>query len=645
MTTVSGNNYTYVGTDLVNCIGGLIQRTGITANSTDTLPTATDIITSFTGENSSLNIGQSLSFAIFNNSTFNITLNQNTGITFVGTTSDDILPQGVRTYTVIQTAVSTAVIYIVGNSPLNPDISNTLYLTNSNIFVGNSSNIAIGVAMSGDATIANNGAITLANTSVTPASYTLSNITVDSKGRITSASNTTPQALTKTDDTNVTLTLGGTPSTALLQASSITVGWTGTLSGARGGTGIANTGRTITIGGNFTTTDAVTIGETTTTGQLYFTSTANNLTGLAKTNSAVLVSNSTGTPSWSSTMTNGQVIIGSTGATPVAATLTAGSGISITPGAGTITITATGGGGGAPGGLNTQLQYNNAGSFGGISTLTTDGTNITLASGNFTASGTSIISTTNTTGSSGPTSGSIVTSGGIGVTKNIVLGVGTGLSSATETGITFGPGQQNDFSIGSSAPVYGWIDLPLPLTSRNTGTFAPTYSIWNGGTAGTTGMYAYEFIGTGSTIKELFAEVHIPHDYTPGTGVYFHVHTLHNTAVPSGNFTIFFNYTYAGPPSNGLVYKAFNPTTTTTSVTVAAGQQYAHQIVEIASPVLSSSLEVDGVILLRIYRNPADATDNFTGSVWILFADCHINVSKFSTLYRSKQQASNSFYV
>jgi hypothetical protein len=43
----------------------------------------------------------------------------------------------------------------------------------------------------------------------------------------------TPQALTKTDDTNVTLTLGGSPSTALLAATSITVGWTGTLADAR----------------------------------------------------------------------------------------------------------------------------------------------------------------------------------------------------------------------------------------------------------------------------------------------------------------------------------------------------------------------------------------------------------------------------
>ena len=44
-------------------------------------------------------------------------------------------------------------------------------------------------AMSGDATIASGGALTLANSGVTAASYTSTNLTVDAKGRITSASN------------------------------------------------------------------------------------------------------------------------------------------------------------------------------------------------------------------------------------------------------------------------------------------------------------------------------------------------------------------------------------------------------------------------------------------------------------------------
>lgn len=42
-------------------------------------------------------------------------------------------------------------------------------------------------------------------------------------------------------------------------------------------------------------------------------------------------------------LTDGQILIGSTGNDPVAASLTAGAGISITPGAGSVSIAATGG--------------------------------------------------------------------------------------------------------------------------------------------------------------------------------------------------------------------------------------------------------------------------------------------------------------
>jgi len=50
----------------------------------------------------------------------------------------------------------------------------------------------------------------------------------------------TGSALSRVDDTNVTLTLGGSPLTALLAATSLTLGWTGTLGVARGGTNIAS---------------------------------------------------------------------------------------------------------------------------------------------------------------------------------------------------------------------------------------------------------------------------------------------------------------------------------------------------------------------------------------------------------------------
>jgi hypothetical protein len=48
------------------------------------------------------------------------------------------------------------------------------------------------------------------------------------------------EALTKTDDTNITLTLGGTPATALAKPVSMTLGWTGQLAVSRGGTGASS---------------------------------------------------------------------------------------------------------------------------------------------------------------------------------------------------------------------------------------------------------------------------------------------------------------------------------------------------------------------------------------------------------------------
>jgi hypothetical protein len=56
--------------------------------------------------------------------------------------------------------------------------------------------------------------------------------------------------LTKTDDTNVTLTLGGSPNVALLNSASVTAGWTGTLSVARGGTGASTAAAARTSLGN-----------------------------------------------------------------------------------------------------------------------------------------------------------------------------------------------------------------------------------------------------------------------------------------------------------------------------------------------------------------------------------------------------------
>lgn len=82
---------------------------------------------------------------------------------------------------------------------------------------------------------------------------------------------------------------------------------------------------------------------TTTINRLLYSSANNVVSEVATANSAVLVTTSAGVPGYTSTMTNGQLVIGSTGNTPTVATLTAGTGIAITNGAGSISIATTGG--------------------------------------------------------------------------------------------------------------------------------------------------------------------------------------------------------------------------------------------------------------------------------------------------------------
>ena len=64
---------------------------------------------------------------------------------------------------------------------------------------------------------------------------------ITSTGGATPTIGVTAAALDKVDDTNVTMTLSGSPSTALIAATTMGLGWTGQLAVSRGGTGAATT--------------------------------------------------------------------------------------------------------------------------------------------------------------------------------------------------------------------------------------------------------------------------------------------------------------------------------------------------------------------------------------------------------------------
>jgi hypothetical protein len=88
----------------------------------------------------------------------------------------------------------------------------------------------------------------VATSTSTPAlTFTLTNAAANTYFGNATASSAAPSftaaaSLTATSDANVTIALGGSPTTSLLTAASITMGWSGTLSVARGGTALGSLG-------------------------------------------------------------------------------------------------------------------------------------------------------------------------------------------------------------------------------------------------------------------------------------------------------------------------------------------------------------------------------------------------------------------
>lgn len=121
----------------------------------------------------------------------------------------------------------------------------------------------------------------------------------------------TPSALTKIDDTNVTLTLGGTPTTALLQSTSLTLGWTGTLADSRITSAVTwNAKQAALSGSGIVKSTAGTISYLTDNSTNWDTAYTNRITSLTTTGSgaATLISNVLNIPISSTTTLNPQVV-------------------------------------------------------------------------------------------------------------------------------------------------------------------------------------------------------------------------------------------------------------------------------------------------------------------------------------------------
>jgi hypothetical protein len=104
----------------------------------------------------------------------------------------------------------------------NPTFSGLTIADNTNIVLNTTTGTKIGTSTSQKLGFFNATPVVQQTGNVLTA---LQNLGLVASATLPASSVSSGAALTKTDDTNVTLTLGGSPSTALLAASSLTLGW------------------------------------------------------------------------------------------------------------------------------------------------------------------------------------------------------------------------------------------------------------------------------------------------------------------------------------------------------------------------------------------------------------------------------------
>ena len=167
----------------------------------------------------------------------------------------------------------------------------------------------------------------------------------------------------------------------------------------------------------------------------------------------------------------------------------------------------------------------------------------------------------------------------------------------------------------------GWRDNISPIVVKGSGSNNPTWSVFRNG------IYAYEFIGTGTSLKEFWSVFHIDHDYLVGSNMYPHVHFAVGNTNATGVVKWFMEYTVA----KGHQQSAFAATTTVSQTISIDGTPYKHYVCELSAGISSAEFEPDSMILIRFYRDPADAGDTFAASVWGFTSDLHYQFDRYGT--------------
>lgn len=183
-----------------------------------------------------------------------------------------------------------------------------------------------------------------------------------------------------------------------------------------------------------------------------------------------------------------------------------------------------------------------------------------------------------------------------------------------------------------AAPTFPWRDLEGDVTPRASAPNAATLEIYQGNIR--------EWAFAVNDVSD--NRFHLPHDYLPGSDLFFHIHWSHIGTAISGNigFTVYHSYAKghnqaAFPAEKTLVMSLSTPN-------IATIPQYRHFITEAqlsaaapsASQIDSALLEVDGLLLCNVALTTAPTITGSLGNInrpFIHRIDIHYQSTEIGT--------------
>ena len=176
---------------------------------------------------------------------------------------------------------------------------------------------------------------------------------------------------------------------------------------------------------------------------------------------------------------------------------------------------------------------------------------------------------------------------------------------------------------------WGWRDLLGTIQVLGTSYNDPAFLSY-----GTSSTRQFQFSST--VYNEIVISYHIPHDYVPNTPIHIHMHWSDAESIQgSGSVVWSFDIMYA----KGHGQSPFQEIGIHSATQVNPEIQYQHMVAETAE-ITIPGLEIDGIVIVRMYRDIFNPSDTLMDPVFGHMADIHYRSNSLAT----KNKAPN-FYI